>query len=113
EGDEFVVNDLDDLLAGVEGAEDFLADGAFGDALDESVGDGEVHVGIEQRAADLLHALADVGFGDAPAAAQLLQPFAQGFLDAFKHGPNPPSYRGPDSAGARRTARARRQGGKP
>ena len=29
EGDQFVVDDLDDLLAGVEGAQHFLADGAL------------------------------------------------------------------------------------
>ncbi len=31
EADEFVVDDLDDLLAGVEGAQHFLADGALRD----------------------------------------------------------------------------------
>ena len=41
---------LDDLLAGVEGAQHFLADGLLGDALDEVVGDGEVDVGVEQGA---------------------------------------------------------------
>ena len=33
--DQFVVDDLDDLFAGVERAEDFLADGLLGDAGDE------------------------------------------------------------------------------
>ena len=52
---------------------------------DEVVGDGEVDVGVEQGLADLLHAFADVGFGDAAAAAQLFQRLGEAALDAFKH----------------------------
>ena len=85
EGDQLVVDDLEDLLAGIEGAQHFLADGALGDALDEIVGDGVVDVGVEQGLADFLHGLADVGFRDASAAAQLLQGFAEIALNAFKH----------------------------
>ena len=76
---------LDDLLAGIEGAQHFLADRLLGDALDEVVGDVEVDVGFEQGLADLLQAFADVGFGEPAAAAQLLEGLAQTALNAFKH----------------------------
>ena len=77
ERDEFVVDDLDDLLAGVDGAQDGLTDGALGDARDEGLDDLEVHVGVEQRLADLLEALLDVRLGDATTTAQLLERIAQ------------------------------------
>ncbi len=69
-------------------------------ALDEVAGDGEVDVGVEQGLADLLHGLADVGLGDAAAAAQLLERFAETALDAFKHSFTPPL---PRAGGARRS----------
>ena len=49
---------LDDLLAGIERAQHFLADRLFRDPLDEGIGDVEVDVGFEQRAAHLLQAVA-------------------------------------------------------
>ena len=76
---------LDDLLAGVERAEDFLADGLLGDALDERVDDVEVDVGFEQGLADLAQAFADVGLGEPAAAAQLLERVAEALLNAFEH----------------------------
>ncbi len=55
--DQFAVNDLDDLLAGIERAEDILADGFFGDAGDKFVGDRVIDVGFQKRGPDLLQAL--------------------------------------------------------
>ena len=83
--DEFVVDDAHDLLAGVQRAEHGLADGPLGDALNEVVGDGEVDVGVQQGAADFLQTVANIGFGQAAAAAQLLQRLAEAFLDALEH----------------------------
>ena len=65
---ELLVDDLDDLLAGVEAAEDFLADRALLDARDELLDDLEVDVGLEQRQPDFAHGGVDVGLAD-PAAA--------------------------------------------
>ena len=92
---EFVVDDLDDLLAGVEGAQHFLADGALRDLGDEVLGDGEVDVGFQQGLAHFLHGFTDVGFRDAAAAAQLFQSLGEAALDAFKHTAslNPPARR--------------------
>ena len=58
--DQLVVDDLDDLLGRVEALEDLLADRPLADPLDEALGDLEVDVGLEQRAADLLERLVDV-----------------------------------------------------
>ena len=52
---------------------------------DEGLHDVEIDVGVEQRLADLLEALLDVRFGDAAAAAQLLQRVAQTSLKTFEH----------------------------
>ena len=53
QGDQFVVDDADDLLAGVEGAENLLAERLLGDALDKVVGDREIDVGVEQGSCGL------------------------------------------------------------
>src|SRR5262245_28445008 len=87
--DELVVDDADDLLAGIERAENFLAEGPFGDPLDEVVSDGEIDVGFEQGLAYLSHTVADVGLSDPAASAQLLERFAQTALNAFEHRPSP------------------------
>src|SRR5262249_43153589 len=86
QGDQLVVDDLDDLLAGIEGTEDLLAERALLHALDEVVGDGVVDVRVEQGFADLLQAVAHVRFGEPAAATQFLQGLAETTLDAFKHG---------------------------
>ncbi len=51
--DHLVADDLDDLLGGRKRGEHFLAHGLFLDRLDELFGDAEMHVGFEQRHADL------------------------------------------------------------
>src|SRR5262249_35031086 len=83
--DELVVDDADDLLAGVESAQDLLADRPLGDPFDEGVGDRVVDVGAEQGLADFLAALADAGLGNPAAAAQLLERFPQASLNALEH----------------------------
>ena len=66
------VDDLDDLLAGVEGLRAGGPDGLGADAGDDVAGDADVDVGLEQGGADLPHDLVDVGLGQAPLAAQPL-----------------------------------------
>ena len=51
--DHFVADDLDDLLGGRKRGEHFLAHGLFLDGFDELLDDAEMHVGFEQRHADL------------------------------------------------------------
>ena len=68
-GGELVVDDLDELLAGRDGAELRDADRFLFDALEELARELEVDVGLEEHAADLAQPLFDVGFGeDAPAS---------------------------------------------
>ena len=74
---EFVVDDFDDLLAGLDALDDFRADGLGFDALDEIAGDLEIHVGFQQRHADFAERVGDVGLGNFPEPAQV----AKGVLE--------------------------------
>ena len=58
--DELVVDDLHDLLAGVQALEDLRPDRLLADAGDEVLDDLEVDVGLEQAQADLAHRGVDV-----------------------------------------------------
>ena len=77
DGGQLLVDDLDDLLAGVEAFEDLGTDCARADAGDEVLDDAEVDVRLEQRQPDGAHRFVDVGFGDAAAAGQLAEGIAQ------------------------------------
>ena len=46
--DQFVVDDSNDLLAGLDALDDLLADGLLFDPLDEIAGDLEMNVGVQQ-----------------------------------------------------------------
>ena len=74
---QLLVDDLDDLLAGVEALEHLGADCARADARHEVLDDAEVDVRLEQRQPDLAHCGVDVGFGDTAAAGQLAERIAQ------------------------------------
>ena len=75
--DEFVMDDFDDLLAGLDALDDFDADGFGFDALDEIARDLEVHVGFEQGHAHFAQRVGDVALGDFSEAAQV----AEGVLE--------------------------------
>ena len=85
-GDKLLVNDLDDLLGGVEGARDFRAHGARANPLEEILCDGEVHVGLEQRHADFAQRRIDVAFGKPTAAAQPIEDGLKFGGEGFEHG---------------------------
>ena len=70
---EFVGNDFDDLLAGLDAGDDFRAERLGFDALDEIARDLEIHVGFEQRHADFAQGVAGVGLGNFAEAAQILE----------------------------------------
>jgi hypothetical protein len=74
---EFVVDDFDDLLAGLDALDDFRADGLGFDPFDEIAGDLEIHVGFQQRHADFAQRVGHVGLGDFSEAAQV----AKGVLE--------------------------------
>ena len=61
---QLVVDDLDDLLRGVERPAQLLADAALAHLRHEAFDDLEVDVGLEQRETDLAQDLVDVGFAE-------------------------------------------------
>ena len=62
--DQFLMDDADNLLFGPKRLENLLADCSAGNILNELLHNVVGHVGFEQGRADLLHAFADVAFGD-------------------------------------------------
>ncbi len=74
---EFVMDDFDDLLAGLDALDDFRAEGLGFDALDEIARDLEIHVGLQQCHADFAQRLGDVGLGNFSEPAQV----AKGVLE--------------------------------
>jgi len=73
QADEFIADDLDDLLRGAEGIENFLALRLFADALDEFLDDLEVDVGFEQSDTDLLQGRIHIGLGEFAFSAQVFE----------------------------------------
>jgi hypothetical protein len=68
--DQLVVDDLDELLRRVQVLRQLRADGLLLDALDERPHDADVHVGFEERHADLTRDLVDVLLAEASARAE-------------------------------------------
>ena len=67
---QLAVDDLDDLLAGVEHLRSGGPDRLGADAGDDVAGDADVDVGLEQGGADLAQHLVDVGLGEPTLAAE-------------------------------------------
>ena len=83
---QLIVDDLDDLLAGVDALEDLVADRAFLDARDEVLDDLVVDVRLEQRQPHLAHGGIDVGLADPAMAGQLAERVAKSVGKSVKHG---------------------------
>ena len=73
DGDELLVDDLDDLLRRVQRLRQVHADGALADAVEHRADDLEVDVRLEQRDPDLAQDLVDVLLAEPPLAAELLE----------------------------------------
>jgi len=73
DADEFLVDDLDDLLRGVEGAADLGSCAAFLDRRDELLDHIEVDVRFEQGDTDLAHGGVDAGLAEAPLGPEALE----------------------------------------
>jgi hypothetical protein len=65
------MDDLNDLLAGLNALDDLLADGLGFDAVDEIASDLEIDIGFEQGEADVAEGIADIFFGDLAQTAQV------------------------------------------
>ncbi len=85
EGDQFVVDDFDDLLAGRDGFQDGLAVARGLDALDEFTGDLEMNVGGEEGGAHFLEGVGHVGLGQLADPAQIAEGGGEFFGQGFKH----------------------------
>ena len=83
--DELVVNDLDDLLSGIEPGQEVRAQRALTDAGDELLHHAEVDVRLEQRQADLAQGDVEVGLGDLCFPAQAVDHGLQPGTERFEH----------------------------
>src|SRR6185503_18921831 len=68
--DEFVIDDFDHDLAGLEALDDLLPLGLFQDALGEILDDFEIDVGFEQGRAHIAHGIANILFRYAAASGK-------------------------------------------
>ena len=71
--DQFVVDDLDDLLARRDRAQHRLADGPLGYRIDEAARDRQGDVGFEQRDAHLAHGVTNVLLVERTTPTQLVE----------------------------------------
>ena len=69
QADQFVVDDGDQLLGGIERLEDRFADGLFAHPLHEIFDDRQADVGLQQGPLDELQAVAHVRLGKPAASA--------------------------------------------
>ena len=83
--DQRVVDDLDDLLARRDRAQDLLADRLLGHLVDELADHRQGDVGLEQGDPDLAHRGPDVGFVECAAAAQAVEDVAETIAQAVEH----------------------------
>ena len=83
---QLLVDDLDDLLAGVERLRDLLPQRPLTDPGDEPLDDGEVDVGLEQGETDLAHRVVDIGLGELALAAEASEDAFETIGECFEHG---------------------------
>ncbi len=79
------MHDLDDHLAGGDGAHHLLADGLRPHRVGEVAHHVERHVGLEQRAANLAHRFIDVGLVKRALAGELVEDGAKAIRQGFEH----------------------------
>jgi hypothetical protein len=73
QSDQFIVDDLDDLLTRLNALNDLLSDGLFLDSFDEITGHLEIDVGIQQGKPHFPERVGDIGLRDLAQAAQILE----------------------------------------
>jgi len=84
DADQLVVDDLDDLLAGVERLMDLGAVGTLLDRGDEVLDDAQVDVGLQERQSDLPGGGVDVGVGQLGLAAEVAESRGQTVLQGVE-----------------------------
>ena len=86
DGDELLVDDLDDLLARAQALGQLESHAAVAHGRGEGAHDADLDVGLEQGGADLPQDLVDVGLGQAPAAPQAGEDAVESVGQALEHG---------------------------
>jgi len=86
QADEFVVDDLDDLLPGGDGLEHVLANALLLHAFDKFTGDPEMDVGREEGGPHFLQRCRHVFFGKFADDAQIAEGAAEFVGKGFEHG---------------------------
>src|SRR5689334_19037652 len=79
------MNDLDDLLAWRDGADDILADGARPHLVDECLDYRKGNVGLDQRVAHFAERFVNVAFGECAAAAKPVEHATKPRLQTVEH----------------------------
>ena len=78
-------SDLHDLLRSGDRLEDALADRALANGRDELAHDLQVHVGLEERDANIAEGLVKIRLADARTAAEPLERVGQTVRELFEH----------------------------
>ena len=102
------MDELDDLLTGVEALEDVVPEGVRLHARDEVLDDLEVDVGLEEREPDLAHRLVDGVLVQPLGAAEVTQGRLEPVGEGIEHGRE--VYGWPRGATTRALNGRRRQG---
>ena len=84
-GDQFIVDDLDDLLAGRDRLEHVLADRLLGHRVDETADNRQRDIGLEQRDAYLAHRFAHVVFRQRAAPLEAIEHIAEAVGQIVEH----------------------------
>ena len=82
---EFLVDELDDLLAGIERLGGLDSNGTFADARHDVSDHRHVDVGFQKRGADLLEHFVDIGLGEATLATNALEDAVEAVGEIVEH----------------------------
>jgi hypothetical protein len=85
QGDQFVVDDLDDLLTGRDGSGHFLANAFLPDPIDEFPGHTEMDVGGKQGGPHFLERVGDIFVGQFTDSADVPYGLAEPFGQCLEH----------------------------
>jgi hypothetical protein len=83
--DQFVMNNLDDLLARMNAGKDFLAEGGVLHIGNEFLDNLYINIRFKQGRANLLQRIVHIRFGQATLTANGLENGFKAFCQAFKH----------------------------
>jgi hypothetical protein len=84
--DQFIVDDLDDLLTGLNALDDLLAEGLDFDLLDKIPGDLEIDIRVQERHADIAEGIRYIGLRDFAQSAEVAEGVLQFLAQGIEHG---------------------------